>query len=237
MTHDAAHDPVRQNRAIWSHYQSSETSVFARAKPRLDRVARELTRRVGAHASVLTIGVGDGYLERTLRSRGMNAHALDPDPEAIARLQSEGIAASTGVIESLPFGDRSFEAVAASEVFEHLTDEQRETGLAELGRVLMPGGWLVGTVPYRENLDEQRVACPDCGAVFHRWGHVCSFDEARITEELSPHFVVTHIDHRAFVEFRGRSIKRLVSGAAVWVMGRLGMAPADPHIFFVARRR
>jgi SAM-dependent methyltransferase len=45
----------------------------------------------------------------------------------------------------LPFGDDTFDRIIASEVLEHLGDDHR--ALAELARVLKPGGTLAATVP------------------------------------------------------------------------------------------
>ena len=45
----------------------------------------------------------------------------------------------------LPFDDDSFHRVIASEVLEHVTDD--ESAFAELARVLRPGGRLAVTIP------------------------------------------------------------------------------------------
>ncbi len=50
-----------------------------------------------------------------------------------------------GDIHRLPFGDGAFDRVIMSEVLEHLDDDAR--GLAEVRRVLKPGGILAVTVP------------------------------------------------------------------------------------------
>jgi 2-polyprenyl-3-methyl-5-hydroxy-6-metoxy-1,4-benzoquinol methylase len=46
---------------------------------------------------------------------------------------------------SLPFGEGTFAAVVAAEVIEHVFDTQ--SVVAELARVLQPGGWLLITTP------------------------------------------------------------------------------------------
>jgi len=48
-------------------------------------------------------------------------------------------------VTDLPFPDRSFDHVIASEILEHVDDDRR--ALAELVRVLRPGGTLAATVP------------------------------------------------------------------------------------------
>ena len=53
-----------------------------------------------------------------------------------------------GDIEQLPFSDAVFDRVLLTEVLEHLVDDRR--GLAELYRVLRPGGLLAISVPHAD---------------------------------------------------------------------------------------
>jgi 2-polyprenyl-3-methyl-5-hydroxy-6-metoxy-1,4-benzoquinol methylase len=232
MTDHTQHD----NEALWHYYQTEATDVFDGSQPRLDYVAREVRRRAGRSARVLTVGVGDGYLERRLRAAGYAVSALDPDSQSIAALDAEGFTAKVGVLEQVPFADAAFDVVVATEVLEHLAQAQSDLALPEIRRVLAPGGWFVGSVPYQENLDHSRVMCPHCGEVFHRWGHSRSFDESCLRRELERAFEVVRLDHRSFVSFRRRSLKRLFSAAGHWILGRFGASVAFPSIFFVARR-
>jgi len=43
---------------------------------------------------------------------------------------------------------------------------------------------LIITVPYKEDLRQNMVVCPKCGAKFHRVGHMQVFDEERMREML-----------------------------------------------------
>jgi SAM-dependent methyltransferase len=173
-----------ENAVLWRHFQQHEPDVFTGARPRLTRLAKGVMRRCGRSPVVLTIGIGDGTLERLLRDRGCDVYSLDPDESTVERLRSQGMHAQTGFIETMPYKDALFDAVVASEVLEHLTAEQSRRGLEHVARVLKIGGWFIGTVPYREILDLNRAVCPDCGRVFHRWGHCRSFDEATLRAEL-----------------------------------------------------
>jgi len=233
---DSSGAHAERNRVLWSHFQQHDRGVFENAIPRLDRVAREVLRRTETGGVVLTIGVGDGYLERKLRAAGRSVRALDPDPETIGALEREGFDARVGQIEALPLADGECSCAVASEVLEHLTQEQSDAGMREVARVLAPGAYFVATVPFAERLADQTVRCPHCFEEFHRWGHCRSFDEDAMRADLGRFFEVVHLDHRAFVSFRGRSVRRVVSGSARWVLGRLGSQLAYPNIFFVGRR-
>jgi SAM-dependent methyltransferase len=65
------------------------------------------------------------------------AGELDADKARVGSVQGDALC--------LPFADGSFDRVIASEVLEHIPDD--ETAMAELSRVLRPGGTMAVTVP------------------------------------------------------------------------------------------
>ncbi len=67
------------------------------------------------------------------------------NPVAVDMIASAGVAALAGG-SNLPFADSSFDTVLATEVLEHVPDVERT--LAEIHRVLRPGGHLMATVPF-----------------------------------------------------------------------------------------
>ena len=67
-------------------------------------------------------------------------------PSALEKAAALGIEpVQANVEEPLPFADASFDAVVAGELFEHL--QFPDALVAEIGRVLRPGGALAGSVP------------------------------------------------------------------------------------------
>jgi SAM-dependent methyltransferase len=116
--------------------------------------------RAGAVAgsSVLDLGCGGGRHVFASANRGCRTVAFDAD-----RVEVSGVAAMlvalreagdttaanaaplVGDALALPFRDRSFDVVVASEIFEHLHED--EAALAEVARVLVPGGVLALSVP------------------------------------------------------------------------------------------
>jgi SAM-dependent methyltransferase len=225
--------PLDQDR-IWRHFQNVMPEAFAGSHARQDYLLR---RVVGAGARrVLNIGIGDGYLERRLHAAGCIVASLDPDERAVSRLAAAGVAAYAGRIEAMPFADGAFDAVVASEVLEHLTVTQRRDGLDETARVLRTGGFFIGTVPYREELAAGRTVCPDCGCVFHRWGHQASFDEVSFARELPAGLRLLEVRPTAFVTIRGRGAAGAVKAVVRRLLGRLGEPIAQPNLFFIAER-
>lgn len=227
---------------IWKHFQNAAKGSFELAWPRLDALVRKTARLVarlpGERARrpvVLNIGVGDGRFEQQAAARGWEVHSLDPDAEALARLKSAGVTTHVGIIEQLPQEDSSIDVVIASEVLEHLTDAQRRAGLAEIARVLRAGGTFLGTVPYAEDLAAGEVICPDCGLVFHRWGHHRSFQNGDISRELSPFFSSVQESRTAFVSF-SRGIVGNLKSVARWLLAKLGQPIAVPSIVWQATK-
>jgi ubiquinone/menaquinone biosynthesis C-methylase UbiE len=105
--------------------------------------------QVKAADHVLDVGCGSGRL--TLAAQGWTgangeAVGIDPSPEMIqiARRNAERSRLKArfevGVAESLPFPDGSFDVVLNRLMLHHLPGDLKQRGLAEMRRVLKPGG-------------------------------------------------------------------------------------------------
>jgi 2-polyprenyl-3-methyl-5-hydroxy-6-metoxy-1,4-benzoquinol methylase len=108
---------------------------------------RELFRRYvgGPGRRVLDLGCRDGALSATY-AEGNEIVGVDADREALAEAEQLGIETHWADLDdSLPFGDESFDVVVAGELLEHLRDPQRV--VADVRRVLRPGGTFVASVP------------------------------------------------------------------------------------------
>jgi ubiquinone/menaquinone biosynthesis C-methylase UbiE len=99
--------------------------------------------------ALLDVGCGTGGVtipaRLALGERG-SAAGIDPSAEMIAiarrKAQRAGLEIDfrVGVIESLPFPDQTFDVVTASLMMHHLPQHLQVKGLAEIWRVLKPGG-------------------------------------------------------------------------------------------------
>jgi SAM-dependent methyltransferase len=100
---------------------------------------------LGRGRRVLDLGCRSGALTRHFLD-GNEVVGLDVDAAALAKAAERGIQpVQANVEEPLPFEDGSFDAVVAGELLEHL--QFPDALLAEIRRVLRPGGVLVGSVP------------------------------------------------------------------------------------------
>jgi 2-polyprenyl-6-hydroxyphenyl methylase/3-demethylubiquinone-9 3-methyltransferase len=104
-----------------------------------------LVAAVGRGKRVLDLGCRSGALTQHFLE-GNSVVGLDVDAAALEKAAALGIEpVRANVEEPLPFEDGSFDAVVAGELFEHL--QFPDALVAEIGRVLRPGGVLAGSVP------------------------------------------------------------------------------------------
>ncbi|MDL2121998.1 MAG: class I SAM-dependent methyltransferase [Deltaproteobacteria bacterium] len=222
---------------IWQHFQAYYPESFEGAKPRLNYIIREISsKKKSSVPRVLNIGAGDGYFEITSKRLLWDIFTLDPDGATINRLLGKRIKAYKGYIEQMPFDDSSFDFVVASEVLEHLDEEQRYKGLKEVVRVLDKNGWLIGTVPFFEKLHLNYVLCPKCGEYFHRWGHKKSFKINAIKSELFPFFSNINVKKTAFVNFQGSNLWGIIEGLIRLILAKYGARISSTNIYFIARK-
>lgn len=191
---------------------------------------------------VVDLGCGPGFLTEELLAQGFETRAIDSSPRSIdevrARLGGHPgfLGADIGDFAKIPLPDGSAGAVFLIEVLEHVSSERRDEGLREIARVLRPGGHLVATTPNEEDLDAKKIACPECGCVFHRVQHLESLDAATVSALLDRHgFDPIFVRGVNFRHFPDRPLGRLVRLASHVVSALRDDVP--PHLLAVGRRR
>jgi predicted ATP-grasp superfamily ATP-dependent carboligase/2-polyprenyl-3-methyl-5-hydroxy-6-metoxy-1,4-benzoquinol methylase len=138
-------------------------------------------------AAVLEVGCGAGHASIALAQRGFRVHALDAAPEMLrlaaqsARAAGvEHLTTSLGDVHSLDLADGRFDLVLALGVLPWLHAEAR--GVAEMARVLRPGGWLIlsadNSAPLHRLLDPRATPMlRPLRATLKRWLRVAHPDD------------------------------------------------------------
>ena len=149
--------PGRLEREIEFHRQISSHAEIVwnwdspsgrrRAARRSEIFAREGGLRPGQRA--LEVGCGTGIFLEAAATTGASIVALDLSADLLAQARARVAAAgkvrlSLGNAEQMPFRDASFDAAYGSSILHHLNID---SALAEVHRVLRPGGRIVFTEP------------------------------------------------------------------------------------------
>ena len=133
------------------------------------RIAADVAAAAPAGARVLEVGCGPGRLSiRLARQHGLEVTGLDLDPAMIGRARANAAHPGNGGdrwpsfligdVAALAFPDGSFDLVVSTLSMHHWADPA--AGLAEIGRVLRPGGRALvwdfrpGTVPLHRHVPD-----------------------------------------------------------------------------------
>jgi SAM-dependent methyltransferase len=130
-------DYHRQLSPDWEYYPTY-LAKMARVRAHLSALP--------ARARVLDAGCGEGILVEEFHDRlaieGIDSH-----------YQSDRV--RRGSVTALPYPDGSFDHALCLDVLEHLSFEDQDRALAELFRVIRPGGGLLVTVPNLAHLQSR----------------------------------------------------------------------------------
>jgi ubiquinone/menaquinone biosynthesis C-methylase UbiE len=149
----AAYAPATHGRLIrWAKYYDPCVSLLMLGRRTQLRQATVALAPIHSGDAVLEVGCGTGDValaaQRQAGPSGTVA-GIDPAPEMIgvarakATRQGARVNFQVGVIESLAFPDATFDVVLSSLMMHHLPEDLKRRGLAEIARVLKPGGRLL----------------------------------------------------------------------------------------------
>lgn len=149
----SAEQPAQTEGALirWAPYYDLVTDVMTLGQAHRLRKATVEQALIRPGDSVLDVGCGTGEvtLPAKMRASEGNVYGIDPAPEMIAVARKKAarkgldIEFRVAVIEALPFPDASMDVVTSSLMMHHLRDDLKVRGLAEIYRVLKPGGRLL----------------------------------------------------------------------------------------------
>ena len=184
---------LQYKREFWN----DENLKFSRPWYRLEKVAQIITKIVGDKpCRLLDIGCGPATLGRVLPANieyyGMDIAIHDPAPNLM----------EVDILENpIRFGDKQFDVVVASGVFEYLSDRQSKK-FAEIAEILAPGGTFI--VSYTNFGHRKRH-------IYHAFSNVQSPGDFR--DDLTRYFSVDRIFPASHNWKHGHPGKKLLQAA------------------------
>jgi len=138
----ASEENLRARKSAYANAEGDDPREFA-----FEAVAEAKPRRV------LEVGGGEGELAERIRDElGPEVVAVDQSERMVELQRSKGVDASVGDVQKLPFADGEFDVAVAAWMLHHVSDLDR--GLAEIARVLKPGGRLIAVTNAVDHLQE-----------------------------------------------------------------------------------
>lgn len=139
-----------------AHQVFDEAESFARVERRFGRKMKTARRRIGlirsyrSTGSLLDIGCGTCAILIAAREAGYEAVGLDDGEYPVRRGRELGFEVRQASLTDTGFEDGAFDVVTLWNVLEHIP--RTADGLAEIHRILKPGGIVALTVPNGEYL-------------------------------------------------------------------------------------
>lgn len=149
--------------------------------------------------TLLELGCGEGMLA-LLKRKGLNLFGIDLSSELVAAALMNGYdGAYVANVTDLPFPDSSFDYVVSLDVLGHISLEDKDRVLAEVKRVLRPGGVTMHGIesidrdknPGYEAMDEEALR-----RFVRIDGHIGLEDDTEIYERFSRFFRYVQVEPR-----------------------------------------
>ena len=152
MTREEASPAPAGQTIRWARHYDAVVAILTLGRSQAIRRTTIALARLAPGATVLDVGCGTGDLTMRAKTRVGTAgqvSGVDAAREMIAVARRKAARAGRAIdyqvatIEALPFPAATFDAVLSSLMMHHLPGELKRQGLAEIRRVLKPGGQLL----------------------------------------------------------------------------------------------
>lgn len=155
-------------------------------------------------ARILDLGAGVGRHALWLAARGFDVTGLDAAPEGLSVIAEAGdVATVKGRMDKLPFEDGAFDHVLSWNVIYHGDEDVLLRTIAEIRRVLKPGGTFLGTMLSARRLPHERAKAEGREISRNTW----VFEAEAGSDKDHPHYFCNAADLIGL--FQGFEVRRL----------------------------
>jgi SAM-dependent methyltransferase len=215
-------------------FAGRELEFFTSRK--VDVLVDVVTRRLGppSDLSILDVGCGTGVTDMLLSSRVGSLYGIDPASEAVSAAGRRGLGARYCAADALqlPFAPASFDVAVAVCVFHHVAPHQRPSVMAELHRVVRPGG-LVVVFEHNPLNPATRVAVSRCefdiGVKLLRQGETRRLFETAGFDVIEARGIIYTTSQAAWAVRLDRAMGGIPLGAQYYAVGRRPAEQVSPR--------
>ena len=192
----------------------------------VEQIVPLAAHHLGGARRVLDVGTGEGQLARTAAHSGCRVVGVDPAWAQldVARQRGGGPAYCRAEAAQLPLASRTFDAVLACLVFEHI--DAVDDAIAEVARVLAPGGRFLFF------LNHPLLQAPGSGWIDD---HIIDEQYWRIGPYLREDSSLEEVEKDVFLPFVHRPLSRYVNAMAEHGLLLTRMEEPAPPPGFLAR--
>ncbi|MGE5181626.1 MAG: class I SAM-dependent methyltransferase [Acidobacteriota bacterium] len=153
----------------------------------LDDLEVELVERYGQAKQVLEVGCGTGLILERVARFAASAKGIDLSPGMLAKAKARGLDVAQASATELPIADASVDVAYSFKVLAHVPDIAK--AMAEMARVVRPGGWVLAEFYNARSLRRlvKAVKPPTAVSETTHDEHVFTrYDDARAIESYLP---------------------------------------------------
>jgi len=170
---------------LWDFHQDENREHLKDSYPRQDMLFKKILRLMSKWGTILELGFWDGYLLNRLTKAWFDCIGQDISEKNIELTKKQWGNNNVNYLlwkldSKIIALDQSVKAIIASEVLEHMTDDELHEITNEMYRALPKWWYCILTFPARENLSANSCSCPNCWEIFHKWGHKQVWTEEKI---------------------------------------------------------
>lgn len=197
---------MNKDKRQWNYYQNKQwnniRSHLLEGYPRQNSILYSVKKHLSKGSIILEIWFGDWYLLNELSKNNYNVIWQDLSDINIEQTKNQW---RNDKIDfklwddswKLLVNNESLDWFVASEVLEHMSDNELQICVSEIYRCLKTWWYAFITFPCREKLEESFCICPECWTTFHKRWHKQRWDREKIDNVFSK-FKIIKIKERFY---------------------------------------